>query len=82
MSRTSIGELKIIGNTRTKDKVIRREAVMAGLLPGEMLDKNRLDIVQKRLQSLGYFHIELPRWASRSRSRSSTSGPRTSPTAI
>ncbi|MGZ3334208.1 MAG: BamA/OMP85 family outer membrane protein [Isosphaeraceae bacterium] len=51
-----IGELKIIGNTRTKDKVIRREAVMAGLLPGEILDKNRLDIFQKRIQALGYFH--------------------------
>src|SRR5208282_2604177 len=49
-------ELKIIGNTRTKDKVIRREAVMAGLLPGEILDKNRLDIFQRRIQALGYFH--------------------------
>ena len=43
-----IGELKIIGNTRTKDNVIRREAVMAGLLPGEILDQNRLEIFQKR----------------------------------
>ncbi len=51
-----LGELKIVGNTRTKDKVIRREAVMAGLLPGEVLDKNRIEIFQRRLQSLGYFH--------------------------
>ena len=51
-----VGELKIIGNTRTKDKVIRREAVMAGLLPGEILDQNRIDLFQRRLQSLGYFH--------------------------
>ena len=51
-----VGDLKIIGNTRTKDKVIRREAVMAGLLPGEILDQNRIDIFQRRLQSLGYFH--------------------------
>ena len=29
---------------------------MAGLLPGEILDKNRLEIFQRRLQSLGYFH--------------------------
>ena len=50
-----VGELRIIGNTRTKDKVIRREAVMAGLLPGEVLDKNRLDMYKQRLQSLGYF---------------------------
>ncbi|MGO8899356.1 MAG: outer membrane protein assembly factor, partial [Isosphaeraceae bacterium] len=51
-----IGEFKIMGNTRTQDKVIRREAVMAGLLPGEILDKNRLEIFQKRIQALGYFH--------------------------
>ena len=51
-----IGEFRITGNTRTKDKVIRREAVMAGLLPGEILDKNRLEIYQRRLQGLGYFH--------------------------
>ena len=51
-----VGDLKIIGNTRTKDKVIRREAVMAGLLPGEILDQNRIEIFQRRLQSLGYFH--------------------------
>ena len=38
-----LGELKIVGNDRTKDKVIRREAAMAGLLPGEMLDGNRLE---------------------------------------
>jgi outer membrane protein insertion porin family len=52
-----MGELKIVGNTRTKDKVIRREFLMAGLLPGEVLDKNRLEIAQRRLQSLGYFHM-------------------------
>ncbi len=51
-----VGELLIKGNTRTKDKVIRREAVMAGLLPGEILDQNRIDLFQRRLQSLGYFH--------------------------
>jgi outer membrane protein insertion porin family len=52
-----IGDFRIIGNTRTKDKVIRREAVMAGLLPGEVLDKNRLEIYQKRLQGLQFFQI-------------------------
>ena len=35
--------------------MIRREAVQAGLLPGEILDKNRIAIFQKRLASLGYF---------------------------
>ena len=40
-----LGELEIVGNDRTKDKVIRREAVMAGLLPGEILElANRLEI--------------------------------------
>jgi outer membrane protein insertion porin family len=51
-----IGEIKFIGNTRTKDKVMRREFLMAGLLPGEVLDKNRLDIARRRLMALQYFH--------------------------
>jgi len=51
-----LGELKIVGNSRTMDKVIRREAVMAGLLPGEILDKNRIELFRQRLQALGYFH--------------------------
>jgi len=50
-----LGELEIKGNLRTKDKVIRREAVMAGLLPGEVLDKNRIEIFRRRLTALGYF---------------------------
>jgi beta-lactamase regulating signal transducer with metallopeptidase domain len=47
-----LGELEIRGNARTKDKVLRREAVQAGLLPGEVLDKNRIDIYRRRLESL------------------------------
>ena len=50
-----LGELDIEGNDRTKDKVIRREAVKAGLLPGEILDKNRIEIFKRRLIMLGYF---------------------------
>ena len=50
-----LGELEIEGNDRTKDKVIRREAVQAGLLPGEILDKNRIEIFKRRLTMLGYF---------------------------
>ena len=30
---------------------------MSGVLPGEVLDKNRLDIFQRRLQQLGYFQM-------------------------
>ncbi len=51
----SLGELEIVGNDRTKDKVIRREAVMSGLLPGEVLDKNRIELFRRRLMGLGYF---------------------------
>jgi len=50
-----LGQLIVRGNARTKDKVIRREAVMAGLLPGEVLDQNRMQIFEKRLRSTGYF---------------------------
>ena len=50
-----MAELKIHGNGRTKDKVIRREAAVAGLLPGEVLDKNRIEIFRRRLMGLGYF---------------------------
>jgi beta-lactamase regulating signal transducer with metallopeptidase domain len=49
-----LGELKIQGNLRTRDKVIRREAVRAELLPREVLDKNRIEIFRKGLAALGY----------------------------
>ena len=54
-SRLCWPSFEIQGNGRTKDKVIRREAVMAGLLPGEVLDKNRIEIFRRRLMGLGYF---------------------------
>ncbi len=50
-----LGELEIDGNDRTRDKVIRREAVQAGLLPGEVLDKTRIELFKRRLMMLGYF---------------------------
>ncbi len=50
-----LGQLIIRGNGRTKDKVARREALMAGLLPGEVLDLNRVEIFKKRLAGTGYF---------------------------
>ena len=50
-----LGQIIIRGNGRTKDKVVRREALMAGLLPGELLDKNRLEIFKKRLGASQYF---------------------------
>jgi outer membrane protein insertion porin family len=51
-----LGDLVIRGNDRTQDKVIRREAWMAGLVPGEVLNKNRMDLFQTRLRNLQYFH--------------------------
>ena len=70
-----LADLKVEGNARTRDKVIRREAVQAGLLPGEVLDKNRIEIYRRRLMSLGYFQNSQGQpgsrmGSSRSRSRS------------
>ena len=50
-----MGELKIIGNERTREKVVRREAWMAGLNPGEPLDANRIQIFKQRLAGTGFF---------------------------
>ena len=50
-----LGQIIVKGNGHTKDKVVRREALMAGLLPGEVLDKNRIDLFKRRLGSTGYF---------------------------
>ncbi|HMB04402.1 MAG TPA: BamA/TamA family outer membrane protein [Isosphaeraceae bacterium] len=50
-----LGELRIYGNERTRDKVIRREAAMAGIRPGEVLNLNRLEMFKARLANLGYF---------------------------
>ena len=48
-----------------KDKAIRREAVMAGLLPGEVLDKNRIEIFRRPLMWPGLFHERPEPGASR-----------------
>ena len=50
-----LGQLIVKGNGHTKDKVVRREALMSGLLPGEVLDLNRVDIFKRRLGSTGFF---------------------------
>jgi outer membrane protein insertion porin family len=49
------GEILVRGNARTKEKVIIREANQAGLLPGERLDPNRLELYKKRLENTGFF---------------------------
>src|SRR5437870_1615470 len=50
--RSFVNRLNIEGNTRTKDKVIRREVLVA---PGDVFNTVRVDITKKRLENLGYF---------------------------
>lgn len=50
-----VGDFIIRGNERTRDKVLRREAAHAGILPGEVLNLNRLEAYKNRLDALGYF---------------------------
>ena len=51
-SRSFVQRINIVGNTRTKDKVIRREVLIA---PGDVFNTVRVDISKKRLENLGYF---------------------------
>ena len=50
--RSFVNRVNISGNTRTKDKVIRREVLVA---PGDVFNTVRVDITKKRLENLGYF---------------------------
>ena len=51
-NRSFIQRINVIGNTRTKDKVIRREVLIA---PGDVFNTVRVDVTKKRLDNLGYF---------------------------
>ncbi|CAN5776566.1 hypothetical protein BH23PLA1_BH23PLA1_24400 [soil metagenome] len=51
-----LGQIHVRGNERTRDKVIRRELLSAGLLPGEPLDGTRIEQAHQRLGALQYFH--------------------------
>jgi outer membrane protein insertion porin family len=51
-TRSFVQRINIIGNTRTKDKVIRREVLLA---PGDVFSTVRADVSKKRLENLGYF---------------------------
>ena len=51
-NRSFVERINIIGNTRTKDKVIRREVLIA---PGDVFNTVRVDTTKKRLENLGYF---------------------------
>ena len=51
-SRSFVNRVNIEGNTRTKDKVLRREVLVA---PGDVFNTVRVDTTKKRLENLGYF---------------------------
>jgi outer membrane protein insertion porin family len=51
-SLVNIRNIKIRGNSRTRDKVIRRELLV---YPGEVFDRTRVRRSERRLQNLGYF---------------------------
>jgi outer membrane protein insertion porin family len=51
-ARSFVNRIDIQGNTRTKDKVIRREVLVA---PGDVFNTVRVDTTKKRLDNLGYF---------------------------
>jgi outer membrane protein insertion porin family len=47
-----IEKIQIHGNTKTKDRVVRRELAVA---PGELFDMVRVKLSKARLENLGYF---------------------------
>ncbi|MCI5780059.1 MAG: outer membrane protein assembly factor BamA [Lentisphaeria bacterium] len=47
-----VRDVIIVGNTGTKDKVLRRELAIQ---PGDPVAKNRIDISKQRLLGMGYF---------------------------
>jgi outer membrane protein insertion porin family len=51
-SQSYVEQIIIQGNNRTKDKVIRRELLVA---PGQIYDSVRADVSKKRLENLSYF---------------------------
>ena len=48
----TVRHVQIVGNTDTKDKVIRRELAIQ---PGDPVDRNRLEVSRSRLLGMGYF---------------------------
>jgi outer membrane protein insertion porin family len=51
-NRYFVQRINVVGNTRTKDKIIRREVLIA---PGDVFNTVRVDVTKKRLENLGYF---------------------------
>ncbi|HKI69524.1 MAG TPA: POTRA domain-containing protein, partial [Verrucomicrobiae bacterium] len=50
--RSYIERIEIRGNTKTKDRVIRRELAVS---PGEVFDMTKVDLSQQRLEGLDFF---------------------------
>src|SRR5881227_31403 len=55
--RSYVNRVNIEGNTRTKDKVVRREVLVA---LGDVFNTVRADTTKKRLENLGYFPKSRP----------------------
>lgn len=55
----TVGELRIVGNTDTKDKVIRREFT---IYPGEVFDGKAFRRSLERVFNLQYFENVIPDW--------------------
>ena len=51
-SQSTVGRVNISGNTRTKDKVVRRELALA---PGDIFNTARMEASKQRLNNLNYF---------------------------
>src|SRR5256886_3247219 len=51
-NRSFVERINIVGNSRTKDKVLRREILVR---PGDVFDTVRVETSKKRLENLGYF---------------------------
>lgn len=51
-SQSYVGRVNIVGNTRTKDKVIRRELALA---PGDLFNTTRMEASKQILTNLNYF---------------------------
>ena len=51
-AQSYVERINISGNTRTKDKVIRRELAVA---PGDVYNTVRVDASKARLKNLNYF---------------------------
>src|SRR5262249_51403600 len=51
-----VGEIRIVGNSVTQDRVIRQALV--GIEPGQILRPRRLKVAEKKLAAMGLFMID------------------------